>query len=72
MVVTLITIYSLVILLLAFPAIGRMKAEYHIPTRCFDERDIMFARARLEPGSPSYEAYYQMRPENKKGDHATR
>lgn len=32
----------------------------------------MFARGRLVPGSPEYEAYYGMRPENKIGDDNTR
>jgi reductive dehalogenase len=32
----------------------------------------MFARARLVPGSPNYESYYQMRPENLKVDKNTR
>jgi ferredoxin len=42
------------------------------PTRRIDERDIMFARGRLVPGSPEYESYYAMRPENKTGDDNTR
>jgi reductive dehalogenase len=32
----------------------------------------MFARARLKPGSPNYQAYYEMRPENQKIDDNTR
>ena len=42
------------------------------PSRRIDERDIMFARGRLVPGSPEYESYYAMRPENKGGDDNTR
>ncbi|TFH32192.1 MAG: 4Fe-4S dicluster domain-containing protein [Anaerolineales bacterium] len=30
----------------------------------FDERDVVFSRARLQPGSQEYEQYYAMRPEN--------
>ncbi len=30
----------------------------------FDERDVVFARARLQPGSEAFERYYAMRPEN--------
>jgi len=33
-----------------------------------DERDIMFARARLEPGTPEYDSYYAMRPGNEETD----
>lgn len=42
------------------------------PTRRIDERDIMFARGRLIPGSPEYESYYSMRPGNKTSDDNTR
>jgi reductive dehalogenase len=42
------------------------------PTRRVDERDIMFARARLRPGTPQFEAYYAMRPGNREGDDRTR
>ena len=28
----------------------------------------MFARARLEPGSETFDAYYEMRPENRASD----
>jgi ferredoxin len=42
------------------------------PSRRIDERDIMFARGRLVPGSPEYESYYSMRPENKTSDDTTR
>jgi hypothetical protein len=43
-----------------------------VPTVRIDERDIMFSRGRLEPGSPNYEAYYATRPENQAGDDKTR
>jgi ferredoxin len=52
--------------------IGRSEAANDVPQVRIDERDIMFARGRLEPGSPNYEAYYSMRPENKDGDDKTR
>jgi len=42
------------------------------PTSRVDERDIIFARFRLEPGSPEYESYYRMRPENQSVDDLTR
>jgi len=38
------------------------------PQKRFDERDIMFARARLKPGSKEYTAYYKANPENKESD----
>lgn len=42
------------------------------PSHRVDERDIMFARGRLRPDSPEFDAYYQMRPENLTGDNQTR
>lgn len=38
----------------------------------YDERDIMFARARYEPGSLAYEDYYVRRPEKKEVDDSIR
>jgi ferredoxin len=52
--------------------IGRVERGEDVPRVRVDERDIMFARARLEPGSADYEAYYAMRPEHKAGDDMTR
>ncbi len=42
------------------------------PTRRVDEREIMFARAQLAPGSTEFETYYQMHPEHRWGDDRTR
>jgi ferredoxin len=52
--------------------IGKVEPEPDEPLNQIDERDIPFARARLEPGSPNYEAYYALRPENKEVDDRTR
>ncbi len=58
--------------LLLFLPTGRVERVGEEPTGRIDERDIMFARARLEPGTPDYEAYYALRPEKKAGDDRTR
>jgi ferredoxin len=55
-----------------FLPVGRGAPEHKAPSERIDERDIMFARARLEPGTPEYKAYYGMRPEKKAGDDRTR
>ncbi len=47
-------------------------AEGGRPSRRVDERDIMFARGRLVPGSPEHQAYYTMRPQHLPGDELTR
>ena len=70
---------SIVLIVLGFLAvvawflpIGSSVPEGGRPERRVDERDIMFARARLEPGSESFEAYYSMRPEHRESDDRTR
>ncbi len=52
--------------------IGKVELGVEPDPQRFDERDILFARARLRPGSPEYDAYYAMRPENKEPDDLTR
>ncbi len=61
-----------VLVILFLLPIGRVEIGDDAPKQRVDERDIMFARARLKPGSPEYEAYYAMRPENKEPDERTR
>lgn len=55
-----------------FLPIGSRVAKGGRPTRRVDERDIMFARARLEPGSRQFDTYYAMRPEHRESDDRTR
>lgn len=57
---------------LFFWPVGRVESGRDTPSVRVDERDIMFARAGLQPGSPEYEAYYALRPENEAGDTRTR
>ena len=52
--------------------VGRVAVGNDTPRSRFDERDIMFARARLAPGTQEYDSYYAMRPENKSIDDRTR
>jgi hypothetical protein len=63
---------TVVFLILFFLPIGKVEAGKDTPSIRFDERDIMFARKRLKPGSSEYQAYYEMRPENKRPDDQTR
>jgi reductive dehalogenase len=64
---------SLIVFLILFLLpIGKVEVGKDTPSIRFDERDIMFARKRLIPGSPEYQAYYQMRPENQQPDDQTR
>jgi ferredoxin len=52
--------------------VGRVERGDDVPRGRFDERDIMFARARLSPGSPEYVSYYAMLPGNQPSDDKTR
>ncbi len=48
--------------------VGNLQRLRDTPAERFDERDMMFARARLKPGSREYADYYDRRPENKVPD----
>jgi len=58
--------------LLFFVPIKPQKAEINQPAGQVDEREIIFARARLEPGTPNYETYYRNFPHQKSQDDASR
>ena len=70
----LITLFALFIgfSALFFLPIGVAKTENDIPSKRFDERMIMFARAKLQPGTPEYESYYKLHPEHEEKDAQTR
>jgi ferredoxin len=52
--------------------IGQVEVGTVRPSSRIDERDIMFARARLREGSEEYESYYRIRPEKRETDDALR
>ena len=56
---------GLIGLMLFLLPIGSVERGYDVPSKRFDERDIVFARRRLKPGSPEFEAYYAMRPQKR-------
>jgi ferredoxin len=55
-----------------FWPVGVSVAGHGRPARRVDERDIMFARIRLEPGTSNYDDYYARRPEHRESDDRTR
>lgn len=55
---------GVVIVILFVLPIGRVERGHDDPVSRFDERDVIFARANLIPGSHKFESYYAMRPEN--------
>jgi ferredoxin len=67
-----LALFIILAILLFFMPFGRVEPGRDTPQNRFDERDIMFARARLEPGTWQYQAYYEMRPQNKVVDDRTR
>ena len=61
----LLILCGLALIVLFVLPVGKVEAGNDEPYKRMDERDIPFARARLEAGSPEFEAYYKMRPGNK-------
>jgi reductive dehalogenase len=57
---------TIIILLPIYPE--RLKLKNQTPKSKIDERNVMFARAELLPGTENYFHYYSMRPENKTTD----
>jgi ferredoxin len=67
-----VVLAGLAAVVLFFLPVGRVERGDDTPRLRFDERDIMFARARLAPGSPNYAAYYAKHPEHRAPDDETR
>ena len=59
-------------LFLCLLPIGKLPPETALPTRRVDERTIMFARNRLQPGTSEYQSYYHQHPEHLEPDERTR
>lgn len=71
----LIWIYLGILILLGagfFLPIGKTYFELNSPDDQVDEREIIFARARLEPGTENYDSYYSGHPEHKQIDDKSR
>ena len=54
--------------ILFFLPIGKVEIGNDTPSIRFDEREVMFARARLQPGTPKFESYYRQHPEHQSSD----
>lgn len=57
---------------LFFPYRGRVQFTRRQPARPFDERDTMFSRRELVPGTERFDEYYARRPGNKPPDNKFR
>ncbi len=60
------------VLMLFLPFRGRIRYRFQNPDRRYDERDTLFSRQDLVPGTGRYEEYYARRPENKAADNRFR
>jgi reductive dehalogenase len=66
-------VLAILILLLSFlPILNKNHESIQSPNQRKDERDIPFSRIRLEPGTPQYQQYYTLHPENEPIDQRTR
>ena len=52
--------------------VGRVGPGMQTPQQRFDERQIMFARHRLQPDTPVYQAYYHQDPDHEDVDNHIR
>lgn len=61
-------VYLLFAMLLFFPFQRKSKFNLSTPKPGYDERDIMFSRRLLKPGSVGYREYYKANPDKEKLD----
>jgi ferredoxin len=64
----LVLVTGAAVLLLVVPTGRRRSPGHEAPDAKIDERDIMFSRRLLEPGTERFDEYYARRPENKDPD----
>ncbi len=62
---------ALFVIVLLFPVKASLPQE-DVPRRRFDERDVIFSRRLLEPGTEKYREYYASRPETEALDNRFR
>ena len=65
-------IFAGVLIVLFFPYRGRIRYHRQIPSARFDERDTMFSRRSLVPGTERFDDYYARNPGNKSPDNRFR
>jgi len=63
--IALSALFLLPLLVLFIPFRGRMEYKMQIPSERFDERDTMFSRRSLVPGTEQFDEYYDRHPGNK-------
>ena len=68
----LLFVTAVLVVVLLFPFRSPRVGEDQTPRKRIDERDIMFSRRLLEPGSPKFETYYAANPGKRAPDDAFR
>ena len=63
---------GLVLVVLFYLPLGKISHEGIDPDSRFDEREVIFARARLIPGTEQFQEYYREHPDHKEPDDAAR
>lgn len=58
--------FSVIILLVPFNP--KVHGEFQIPTKKHDERNVMFSRNELQPGTEKFDSYYSKYPHQKEFD----
>lgn len=66
--ITLCGLIALPFLLMLVPVKSAIDYIPQIPARRFDERDIIFSRRTLKPGSDLYKEYYEQNPDKEEPD----
>jgi ferredoxin len=66
--VALLSATALMVVVLVIPTGRTPVGGDDTPTKRIDERDVMFSRARLAPGSARFEDYYAANPDKKDAD----
>ncbi|MCD6556543.1 MAG: 4Fe-4S dicluster domain-containing protein [Bacteroidales bacterium] len=68
----LLTVFSFLLTVFLFLPFNKKKYVFNYPKTQIDERNIMFSRAELLPGSKKFEDYYAEHPENLEKDNKFR
>jgi len=61
-----------ILLLFIMPSGRKIQHETDVPVARIDERDVMFARAELTPGTERFERYYREKPAHRRPDDSFR
>ncbi len=67
-IVALLVIIWLSVLVLLVPFNPKIHGDFQVPTQKHDERNVMFSRNELQPGTEKFDSYYSKHPHQKEFD----